>query len=174
MRISFVVLIVCVGLAAPLHAEQQHRTGLGIGASLGAGVLDAGCEDCGGVGPALAIQVGWFFSPRFGLLYDASAVARGDAFGSEMGLHMVGAAQFFVTDRAWVKAGAGVARLELREGAFGQDESERVGFGALVGGGFEFHRSNNIGLEVRSQLASGFYSSDRSTSVSISLGAMWR
>ena len=101
--------------------ESPNRTGFIMGASFGRGSIEVQCDGCETAKLTEALSVaghaGYMITPRIALLGEIWTVrynARGGALFDDSERHLVAqhmstvAAQLFVTNRLWVKAGIGV------------------------------------------------------------------
>lgn len=178
MKALFVALATLLPAAALADAPARSapsRTGITAGLSLGAGVIASSCEGCDSLaGPAVEFHLGWGLSQRFALVYEGSAVAHtGDGFGSEMSMVLAGAVQYWVLPRMWLRAGIGVAQLELREGVFGQNESSFSALGLVAGAGYELYSAGRFVFDVHARVTTGFYEDNRVTNGSVVIGVNW-
>lgn len=137
--VAFTILLLSVP-AAPAGAQARSGLmgGISVGAgniALGGSTDDAAVafireRDRNSIGPGFNLYIGGAASPRWAFLFEiaflttgASARTDGDvrigssrvtfqsASGSQTSLVLAGAAQYWVTDRTWVRAGPGAASL---------------------------------------------------------------
>ncbi len=116
-------------------ATSPIRDGLFMGATFGRGSIEVDCESCneGKITEALSVSAhaGYMVTPRIGILGEHWAVRYNDS-GSDLfddsARHLVAqhmstvAAQLFVTNRLWVKAGFGVG-WHITDGDYDQAPS---------------------------------------------------
>ena len=113
-------------------AEAPKRDGLMMGASIGRGSIAVECKRCdeGTLTDALSVaaHVGYMITPRLAILGEHWSVRynqRGGAWFDDSVYHLVAqhqsmlAAQLFVTDSVWLKAGLGVG-WHVTDGRYAQ------------------------------------------------------
>jgi hypothetical protein len=168
------MLLSSVATAQP-EAPARERHGLTFGLSLGGGAHSASCDSCDAVGTvAVAVRIGWLLSPRFALLYDGSGFGGSpNGFNSSMHLVLAGAGQFWVMPRLWLKAGVGLAQLDVNEGVFGQQEREDQGLGLVGAVGYELMSLGRFELEVEARTTVGFYDEKSVVGAGALLGLSW-
>jgi hypothetical protein len=109
------------------------------------------CDDCDAMASiGVALRIGWMVTPRFALLYDGSGFIEfpdGSLSGNTSSLMLGGAGQFWVVPRLWLKAGAGLARLEVGE-FIGQQGHEDSALGLTFAAGYELSQFGRFQLEA--------------------------
>ena len=154
----------------PVYRPQFHgRRGLTIGVGVGAGNMAAKntsleCSDCdyNPVAVGGEVHVGYMVNPRLALILELSGTAKTlDASGSQTLTQYMGflAAQYWVTERLWLKGGIGGAQLALQidDGVFVSEESVGSG-GSLLGAiGYEIVAGPRFALDLQLRLTSAAY-----------------
>jgi len=133
------------------------------------------CESCDGIGSvAAAFRIGWMVTPNLAVLYDGSGFAGPvGELSSTSSMVLSGAAQYWVAPRAWLKAGIGVARLEVTEGVFGQQERSDRGLGVVAAGGYQVATFGRFVLELEARTTIGFYQERAVAGAGALLGLAW-
>lgn len=128
-------------LASPARAERDahssvlspNRDGFTMGATFGRGSIEVDCGTCGDAKLTEALSIsahaGYMITPRLALLGEHWSVrynARGGPLFDDSERHLVAqhisavAAQLFVTNRLWIKAGVGVG-WHITDGDYDKD-----------------------------------------------------
>ena len=115
------------------RALSPARDGLIMGASFGRGSIEVDCDTCDSAklteALSLAAHIGYMVTPRIGIVGEHWTVrynARGGALFDDSERHLVAqhmstiAAQLFVTNRIWLKAGFGVG-WHITDGDYDKD-----------------------------------------------------
>jgi hypothetical protein len=102
---------------APAPAPAAEARGpLWIGFTVGGGVIETTCPDCGlHVGAAADAHVGWMVLPRLGVALEISGIESQveDSLFIHASLDVV--ARLWATPHLWFEGGAGVGRLALSD-----------------------------------------------------------
>lgn len=189
LLMNIVVVLLGIGLVPALaSADGQKvakkgtvRDGFIIGIGLGVGHMEATCEvGCRGVSEAggLHLQLGIMATSRLAIMGDVWAMGhREDRITLSQGIVSVGP-QFWLTDRLWLRAGAGLSRSSFNYDAVVvefEDLSEYVP-AATAAVGFEFVHTNDFALDVELRGGAGFFQKESNTQIlntSIGVGASW-
>lgn len=169
----------------------QDRTGrlaLGFGLGLGAMESESGPIECFNcdyqpVAVGLDFHIGGMISPRLALLLEMQAnIQTVEDYGFEGNKTLsqgaiLGAAQFWVTPRIWLKGGLGVAHLQYTYSDVYEDYEEPIDSGAalLLGAGIELLHSQRFALDLQGRVLVGGYDGidDTVTSSQIGIGLNW-
>ena len=169
----------------------QLRAGrLALGVGLGFGGMDGentsiSCPTCeyDPLSVGIDFHIGGMLSHRLALLFEIQGNAQTveqHGFEGEKTLSQVallGAAQFWLTPRIWLKGGLGVASLQnTYSDAYGdQDEQIDTGAAVLLGAGIELVQSQNFALDLQGRVLVGSYDliDDSITAGTIGLGLNW-
>lgn len=172
--IGLSTLLLLTGFAAAdrdVHKSVlgPNRDGFIVGASYGRGSIEVQCDNCETAklkeALSVAAHVGYMVTPRIGILGEHWAVrynSRGGALFDDAERHLVAqhmstiAAQLFVTNRLWIKAGVGVG-WHITDGDYGKDSPE---FGprpaGAIGGGKMPEESDDAALGNAAFAAVGY------------------
>jgi len=134
-----------------------QRDGLMFGIGIGGGAMN--CSECsdddalGGV--AVDLHLGAMLTPKLGLMFDGSAIAHPFDGGGTL-VHAVDtiAAQFFVTDRLWLKGGIGLGQLSLQSDDGRVALQSDTGPAGMFAVGFEVMQAERSALDVQFRVAS--------------------
>jgi hypothetical protein len=160
------VIGVALSLAADAHAVE--RKGFLIGFSLGGGAYS--CEDCSDTlsGPGSEIHLGGMLSPKVALMFDGGGIAGDDGGDSIYFTTSTAAAQFFVSDRVWLKGGLGLAQLSCD----GCGDSE-TGVGVLLAAGLELVQKKKFVLDLQARATGGSFDGGNISGFAFHLGFNW-
>jgi len=188
------ITVVCIAaslfLTGTAHAQytKNPRDGVVLGLGIGGGVpVQAGCSGCDSkFAVGMGFQMGYMLSPTLGIMFDghgtASAVNTINATTIGSAIEVIGfftaAAQWWVLERLWLKAGIGMARsLNARSNVFALPaaavDNGEYGFAATAAVGYEVYRADKFALDLRMRMSGAhFKSGDRSNLVG-GLGFTW-
>jgi hypothetical protein len=176
------------GRGSPVRGGFQDRAGrmtLGFAIGLG-GMHDDGstitsCVNCDFKPLAFEADghIGGMLSPRFGLMFEAQVnlqTVHSSFFGDDailsQGAAMI-AGQFWLLPQLWIKAGLGIANLQIDDSFVTEDFGSG---GVLMGAiGVELLSARNLALELQARVIQGTYNSleDNVTSGTIGFGVNW-
>jgi len=152
----------------PPPPHGVYRGGLVFGFAGGVGALHTNnCGDACGVAGLAEGHIGGMINPRTAVMFeiwlaDHPWSAGGNSFET-INTFFTGAAQYWVNDIVWVKAGLGVA--ELREtfndyynSYYSSTASDITGFALFGAAGVEILQSYNFALDIQLRIGNGFYS----------------
>ncbi len=135
--------------------QGPNRDGFMVGASYGRGTLEVQCDTCEAAtltdALSVAAHVGYMVTPRVAILGEYWTVrynARGGALFDDSEKHLVSqqmatvAAQLFVTNRLWLKAGVG-AGWHITDGDYDKDLPNNGPRPASVSGGQKMPEDSN-------------------------------
>ena len=139
-------------LAPNAFAQASDRKGLLLGASIGIGNSSPDqCQECK-TGLTVEGRVGFVLTPRLGLLaWAGSTAASNNILSDRRGRHtaLIGALQYWPSDRIWLRAGAGTATVEREDPPrFSYSTNHAAG---LVGVGLEINPRNRVVFELALQ-----------------------
>jgi len=155
-----IVTSVC-GVAWSVSAQDKdgsYRKGPLIGFAVGAAEKCGGCDAQSG--PAFDWHVGWAVSRRVALLLDRVLIVTSDdriyyyEFTENFTIDTV-AAQYWLTDRVWLRGGAGLAtyRMTYHDVRGASRTVDNGGFGATATAGVELVRTRRKGFAMDLQLS---------------------
>jgi hypothetical protein len=178
-----------VGFAAVARAESPSpevpsappppriREGVVGGVGLGVGNLSASsCIGCG-TGGALEVHVGGMLNPSFALVADFWYTSRDFPTGKASQVLYVFAVQRWVTDRLWLKIGAGGGVFSNTTQAMGMPLAvvHDDGLGLVVAAGVEVAQFRTFALDLQVRLGRGYYGGvGRVNDTGFLVGADWR
>jgi hypothetical protein len=139
------LMVMMLGLAAR-DASAVERKGFTAGFGIGGGQITCdGCESLSG--PAFALHLGGMINEKLSIVWDSSGVVR-EEDGVTLSSAVVGpAAQYWVSPRVWLKAGAGGGRLVVVSG--NSTTSSEWGFGILGGVGIEALQKKKFTIDLQ-------------------------
>jgi len=151
MRKTLLVALLLT-FASDAFAQAADRKGLLLGASIGLGNSSPDqCEECK-TGLAIEGRVGFVLRPRLALLaWAGSTAASNNILSDRRGRHkgLIGALQYWPSDRIWLRAGAGVATVEREDPPrFSYSTNHAAG---LAGIGLEINPRNKVVFELALQ-----------------------
>ncbi|HEX6765528.1 MAG TPA: hypothetical protein VF103_08630 [Polyangiaceae bacterium] len=180
-RLASLSLVSALGLASTAGAAEKsapERHGFVGGGALGGGVITAGCDGCdvhGAIG--IDLHLGGMLTPRLALLFDASGAT---SYSTEFAptryvasLLYAGAAQYFVTQRLWIKGGVGIARVVQSDAPLFETFESETGFGFLVAGGYELLQRGSFALDAQIAVSPAFYAGTSVTDAVALVGVNW-
>ncbi len=143
-RVATGALAALIVLAAPT-ASAVERKGFVIG--FGAGVGQSRVEGSGNTAFGSSFSIGGMVGQKTALLLDATSVTDSEE-DILVGIGVSGvAAQRWLTDRVWVKAGIGSGVLFASGN--GESEQENLGFGISTGIGYEVVQKKKFTLDLQ-------------------------
>jgi opacity protein-like surface antigen len=146
------------GYPPPPPRSGMYREGIVVGFALGGGGISGNCA-VGYCGGALSgeLHIGGMLNPRLALMFDLWGNARdingtSDTFSQTF---WTAAAQYWVLDMLWVKAGLGISHVQVSDvyGPYTDDTA----LGLMLGGGVEVLQVANMALDLQFRLGFGFY-----------------
>jgi hypothetical protein len=171
--------------------NRGGRLAIGVGIGLGgmsAEEADLSCQTCEGgtVAAGIDFHIGGMLSPRLALLAEFQINAQPleeDVYGDTVMLTqaaILGAAQFWLTPRIWLKGGLGVATLQESYSAcddYYEDCDAEIDNGAavLLGAGVELIQGRNFALDLQGRILAAGYEQidDTVTAATIGVGFNW-
>jgi opacity protein-like surface antigen len=171
--------------------NRGGRLAIGVGLGFGgmsADEADLSCQTCEGgtVAAGIDFHIGGMLSPRLALLAEFQVNAQPleeDVYGDTVMLTqaaLLGAAQFWVTPRLWVKGGLGFASLQESYSNCDDyyddcDQELDTGGALLLGAGVELVQSRNFALDLQGRILAAGYEDldDTITSATIGVGLNW-
>jgi hypothetical protein len=169
---------------APLQPAANLRRGLTLGIGAGVGGMESSdgpieCADCAdSVAGSFDAHIGFMVNPRLALMFEVWGA--GQALDSQSDVTIVqvlamGAAQYWVTPRIWIKGGLGTAHLSERYGD--SEVANEIDTGAAVMGavGAELISRPRFSMDLQLRGGSGTYEGieDTITQASLQLGLSW-
>lgn len=177
------------GAPAPAYAPAyvapvSLRRGLTLGVGLGIGGMESAdgpieCVDCkDSAAGSFDLHVGVMLNPRFALMFEMWGTAQ--ALDSQADVTLVqvlalGAAQYWMTPRVWIKGGVGSAHLSERYADIDQPNDLDSGVGVMAAVGAELISRPRFALDVQLRAGSGTYEGlqETITQASLQLGLSW-
>lgn len=161
----------------PPPPPGPQRDGLTLGLGIGGGAIS--CEECDDAleGVALEFHIGGMLTPQLALMFDASIIIHEieNSNGASIQQYVnVGAVQFWITPRFWLKGGLGLGRLSVTdEEGYAVFESE-TGGAILAGGGVELYQNSSFALDLQLRFAAVNYEdAETLTNTSLLIGVNW-
>jgi hypothetical protein len=145
----------------PPAQRGMYRDGLVLGFALGAGGITGDCAPgfCGGAVSG-EFHLGGMMMPRLALLFDVWGNARtingtgGDGTFSQS--FWTAAAQYWLIDQLWLKAGLGISHVQVSSDYYGTQDDETA-LGLMLGAGVEVVQISNMALDLQFRFGHGFY-----------------
>jgi hypothetical protein len=167
----------------------MDRRGLAFGFGFGIGGMsaeegDIECPSCdyNPLAGAFDFHIGGMLSPRLALLLEVQGSAQTideDYYGTETlsQVALMGAAQFWLTPRLWLKGGLGVASLDTTYSDDYSDEGANIDTGGavLLAAGVELLQRRDFAIDLQGRVLVGSYEAidDTITSGTIGVGFNW-
>jgi len=122
---------------------------------------------------ALDIHLGGMLTPHVALMFDGSGIAHSLAGGGTL-THVVDtlAAQFWASERFWLKAGVGIGALSVSDNRSEQARSDTRP-AAMLAIGFELFQGRSSALDVQLRGAATSFPDGTLTNSSIHIGYNW-
>jgi hypothetical protein len=167
---------------------RQGRLALGISFGLGAMESESGpveCSNCDNnpASAGLAFHIGGMISSRLALLLEMQGNAQAvEDYGYEGNATLtqsavMGAAQFWVTPRIWLKGGLGVAHLQYNysDDYDTYEEPVDTGVAVLAAAGIELLHRQTFSIDLQGRVLVGAYDGidDQITASQIGVGFNW-
>ncbi len=174
----------------PPRMINPRRRGFTIGFGFGLGAMDSAndlfrCAGCGkGDGIAAGsvdFHIGGMLTPRLALLLEVWGTGgvldnAGDVLLSQM--MAMGAAQYWVSPKLWIKGGIGAAELRIDRDASTYSEDLDNGLGIMAAVGYELLARRGFVMDFQFRVGAGFYDDlgadgDEVSAASFGLGFNW-
>jgi hypothetical protein len=167
---------------------RAGRLALGFGLGLGAmesenGPIECGNCDYNAIAGGIDFHIGGMISNRLALLLEIQGNAQTvEEYGYEGSQTLtqgalMGAAQFWVTPRIWLKGGLGVANLQYTYSDSYDDYEEPIDTGAavLLAAGIELLHAQTFSIDLQGRVLVGAYDGidDQITASQIGVGFNW-
>jgi hypothetical protein len=144
----------------PPPPSPRYRNGLVVGFGLGLGGISASGCDPGYCGGALSgeLHIGGMVTEQLALEGEVWGNGRGidNSDGAVTHSFWTAAAQFWVVDPLWLKAGLGISHVQTSSASLGVLTDE-TNLGLVLAGGAEVYRAGNFALDIQLRFGRGFY-----------------
>jgi hypothetical protein len=145
----------------PPPPRGMYRDGLVLGLAGGFGGISASnCGDVCGAAGAFEFHIGGMLNPRTALMGDIWFNAHGIPNSDGTTVHTIYtvAAQYWATDKLWLKGGIGGGNMRITSSTANFDYTSESGLALMGAVGFEVLQVSSFALDLQFRVGHGFYS----------------